>query len=99
MALYYLLKTNTAMERNNISFNELRRIKHALPHGSMQRIAELLNTEADTIRNYFGADNFKVMGDGVHYEQGGSDGGLVTFDDPTILRFALKILSVRGIKH
>jgi hypothetical protein len=88
-----------AMEQINISFNELRRIKHALPHGSMQRIAELLNTEADAIRNYFGADNFKVIGDGVHFEQGGADGGLVTFDDPTILRFALKILSVRGIKH
>ncbi|MDR0294710.1 MAG: DNA-binding protein [Prevotellaceae bacterium] len=86
------------MERINISFNDLRRIKHALPHGSMQRIAELLNTEADTIRNYFGADNFKVIGDGVHYEQGGAEGGLVTFDDPTILRFAQKILAVRGIK-
>jgi hypothetical protein len=98
MALYNHLINFTAMERINISFNDLRRIKRALPHGSMQRIAELLNTEADTIRNYFGADNFKVIGDGVHYEQGGPDGGIVTFDDPTILRFAQKILAVRGIK-
>lgn len=87
------------MERVNISFNELRRIKHALPHGSIQQIAELLNKDADTIRNYFGADNFKGIGDGVHFEQGGPDGGIVTFDDPTILRLAQKILTERGIKH
>lgn len=87
------------MEQVNITFNELRRIKHALPHGSMQRIADLLNTTPDAIRNYFGADNFccqKV--DGVHFEQGGPDGGLVTFDDPTILRLAQKILTENSIK-
>ncbi len=88
------------MERVNISFNELRRIKHALPHGSMQRIADLLNTTPDAIRNYFGADNFNGgKSEGVHFEQGGADGGIVTFDDPTILKLAKKILVENGINH
>lgn len=88
------------MERVNISYNELRRIKHALPHGSMQRIADLLNTSADAIRNYFGADNLNSGTiDGLHFEQGGADGGVVTFDDPTILQLALKILSENNIRH
>jgi hypothetical protein len=87
------------MERVNITFNELRRIKHALPHGSMQRIAELLNATTDTIRNYFGGNNFEDGNSiGVHYEQG-PDGGIVTFDDPTILRLAQKVLSENGIKY
>lgn len=40
-----------------ITFNELRKIKDMLPHGSMQRIAEDLGISTDTVRNYFGADN------------------------------------------
>ena len=41
-----------------ITFNELRKIKDMLPHGSMQRIAEDLGISTDTVRNYFGADNY-----------------------------------------
>ena len=37
-----------------ITFNELRRIKDSLPHGSVHRIAEELNLDEDTVRNYFG---------------------------------------------
>lgn len=80
---------------NTISFNELRRIKDALPCGSMQRIAEELSVDADTVRNYFG---------GTHYNQGegtpsgfhiepGPDGGLVVLDDLTILEKAKAILN------
>ncbi len=88
------------MERVNITFDELRRIKHALPQGSMKRIAELLNTTPDAIRDYFGGDTFSEGTiDGIHYEQGGTEGGIVTFDDPTILQLALKILSENNIKH
>ncbi len=88
------------MERVNITFDELRRIKHALPHGSMKRIAELLNTNPGAIRDYFGGDTFSEGTiDGIHYEQGGTEGGIVTFDDPTILQLALKILSENNIKH
>lgn len=86
------------MERANITFNELRRIKHALPHGSMQRIAELLNTTTETVRNYFGGNNFEDgKSNGIHFEQG-PDGGVVSFDDPTVLHLAQKILLDSGIK-
>ena len=55
-----------------ITFNELRKIKDMLPHGSMQRIAEDLGISTDTVRNYFGADNYDNGGSsaGIHVEQG-----------------------------
>ena len=37
-----------------ITFNELRKIKDALPSGSMHRIADELGLDADTVRNFFG---------------------------------------------
>ncbi len=81
------------METITITFNELRRIKDSLPHGSMQRIADALKIAPDTVRNYFGATNF-INGSvpGVHFEQGGPDGGIVAFDDPTILNMAKDII-------
>lgn len=75
-----------------ITFNELRRIKDSLPVGSMQRIADELGLTADTVRNYFGAQNFENGdGCGVHIEPG-PDGGMVMLDDTTILDLAKKIL-------
>ncbi len=74
-----------------ISFNELRKLKDSLPNGSMQRIADELGLTADTVRNYFGGQNFKEGdGCGVHIEPG-PDGGLVVLDDTTIYELALKI--------
>ena len=85
------------METNTITFNELRRIKDALPNGSTHKMAELLNVSVETIRNYFGGENFvKGLSTGVHYEQG-PEGGIVTFDDPTILNLARKILEENKI--
>ena len=43
-----------------ITFNELRKIKDSLPSGSMHRIADELNLNVDTVRNFFGGHNFKV---------------------------------------
>jgi hypothetical protein len=86
------------MEGATITFNELRRIKDALPDGSTHRIAELLNTTVDTIRNYFGGNDFEHgKTTGVHYEQG-PDGGIVAYDDVTILNLAKKILQENQIK-
>ncbi|MDR1563158.1 MAG: DNA-binding protein [Dysgonamonadaceae bacterium] len=75
-----------------ISFNELRRIKDSLPHGSISRIAAELGLSEETVRNYFGAVN-PVTGDkgGIHIEPG-PDGGVVILDDSTILERALVIL-------
>jgi predicted transcriptional regulator len=87
------------METITITFNELRRVKDALPDGSIQKIAELLDVSAETVRNYFGGENF-VRGKaiGIHYEKG-PEGGIVTFDDATILNLAKKILEEHSIKY
>ena len=75
-----------------ITFNELRRIKDALPSGSSQKIADELNISIDTVRNYFGGSNYDG-GDpvGLHIEEG-PDGGVVNIDDTTILEKAKAIL-------
>jgi hypothetical protein len=76
-----------------ITFNELRKIKDNLPAGSMKKIAEKLNIDEETVRNYFGGANYKAGKTvGIHLEQG-PDGGIVTFDDPTILNLAREILA------
>lgn len=76
-----------------ITFNELRRIKDALPDGSMHQIADELNLDVETVRNFFGGHNFKEgQSVGFHIEPG-PDGGLVTLDDTTILERAIEILN------
>lgn len=80
---------------NTITFNELRRIKDSLPSGSMQRIADELGLEADTVRNYFGGTHYKTgegKPQGFHLEPG-PDGGIVVLDDLTILEKAKAILA------
>lgn len=75
-----------------ITFNELRKLKDSLPSGSMHRIADELNMSVETVRNFFGGQNF-VNGQsvGIHLEPG-PDGGLVMLDDTTVLDKALQIL-------
>ena len=75
-----------------MTFNELRRINDSLPDGSMHRIAEELNLDVETVRNFFGADNYKEgSAVGIHIEPG-PDGGIVEIDDTTVLDRALQIL-------
>ena len=77
-----------------ITFNELRRIKDMLPHGSMQKIADELGISTDTVRNYFGGDNYEEGSSaGIHLEQG-PNGGIVVLDDTTILKKAKEMLEV-----
>ncbi len=78
-----------------ISFNALRRVKDALPSGSMQRIAEELSIDPDTVRNYFGGSHYKDgegMPNGFHIEPG-PDGGMVVLSDTVILELAEKIIA------
>ena len=78
--------------RRTITFNELRNIKDSLPEGSMHRIADELNISVETVRNFFGGQNFKDgKCVGIHLEPG-PDGGLVMLDDTTVLDRALNIL-------
>lgn len=76
-----------------LTFNELRRIKDKLPDGSTHRIADELGLSVETVRNYFGGQNFRDgKSCGIHTEPG-PDGGLVTLSDTTILDLALSILA------
>lgn len=75
-----------------LTFNELRKIKDQLPSGSMKQIAEKLNINEETVKNYFGGRNFdKGQSIGIHFEQG-PGGGIVTFDDTTILEMAKEMI-------
>ncbi|NET31932.1 MAG: DNA-binding protein [Cyanothece sp. SIO1E1] len=76
----------------NISFNELRDIKHKLPTGSVKRIAESLDIEEQTVRNYFGANKFQNGQLTGKHVQPGPNGGIVSLRDTTILDAAMKIL-------
>lgn len=76
----------------NITFDELRDIKHKLPTGSIKRIAAELNVEEQTVRNYFGAMKY-VDGKPVgKHLQPGPNGGVVSLEDTTILDLAKKII-------
>ncbi len=76
-----------------ITFNELRKIKDSLPDGSTHRIADELGLSVETVRNYFGGQNFQDgKSCGIHIEPG-PDGGLVVLDDTTILDRAMQILA------
>ena len=75
-----------------ITFNELRKLKDSLPTGSMHRIADELNLSVETVRNFFGGQNFvNGQSGGIHLEPG-PDGGIVMLDDTTVLEKALEIL-------
>lgn len=76
----------------NITYNELREIKHNLPTGSVSRIAKTLDLDEQTIRNYFGASDYQSGGiAGKHY-QDGPKGGIVTLSDTKIIDLAKQII-------
>ncbi len=76
----------------NITFDELRRVKHSLPTGSVKRIADKLGITEQTVRNFFGA---KKAQDGElagwHLEPG-PNGGIVNIHDTSIYEEALRII-------
>ena len=58
----------------------------------MHRIADELGISVETVRNFFGGQNFKDgKSVGIHLEAG-PDGGLVMLDDTTVLDKAIEIL-------
>ena len=76
-----------------ITFNELRRIKDALPSGSMAKIAHELGLEKQTVKNYFGGTDYKEgKSVGLHIEPGPA-GGIVQLDDTSILEVAERMLN------
>ncbi|MCI5080574.1 MAG: DNA-binding protein [Saprospiraceae bacterium] len=82
----------------NITFDELREIKHSLPTGSISRMAQQLQLDEQTIRNYFGANNFQEgLPTGKHL-QPGPQGGIVHLENTKILDLARRIISEQGAK-
>ena len=80
-----------------ITFNKLRSIKDRLPDGTIHRIAEDLGLTVETVRNYFGGENYKDgKSCGLHIEPG-PDGGIVMLDDTAILDRALDILEAQRV--
>jgi len=77
----------------NITFEELRRIKHALPTGGVKRIADELSIEEQTVRNYFGAKKYENGQIVSQHIQPGPDGGIVLLEDDTILNVAKRIIA------
>jgi predicted transcriptional regulator len=75
-----------------VTFEELRKVKDSLPHGSMQKIASDLGVDEQTVKNYFGDYHFRHGGfAGVHYEPG-PNGGVVMLDDDIIYQKALSLI-------
>jgi hypothetical protein len=75
----------------NITFDELRRLKHSLPRNSVNRIATALNREEQEVRNFFGGAKFKGANSDWHYEPG-PDGGIISLRDTSIFDAAQRIL-------
>jgi type II secretory pathway component PulC len=82
-----------------ITFNELRKIKHSLPTGSVKRIADELKIDEQSVRNYFGAMKYnsdeEIVGKHI---QPGPEGGIVNLEDTEILDLAKKILEEANIQ-
>lgn len=77
----------------NLTFEELREIKHKLPTGSVKRIAKELNIDEQKVRNFFSAGrNGKGEVSDVYVEPG-PNGGIVHIEDTTILDAAKRIIS------
>ena len=76
----------------NITYNELRQIKHRLPTGSIARIAKELQMEEQTVRNYFGAQKYQEGQVVDIHRAPGPSGGIVHLEDERIINLALKIL-------
>lgn len=76
----------------NITFDELREIKHKLPTGSIKVIADRLNVDEQTVRNYFGAHNYEEGGIAGIHVQPGPNGGIVHLEDTAILDIAMELI-------
>ncbi len=75
-----------------ITYKELRDIKHSLPTGSISRIAQSLNIDEQSVRNYFGANKYNSDNIVGRHIQPGPHGGIVNIENTDILDMAKKII-------
>jgi hypothetical protein len=76
----------------NVTFDELRRVKHALPSGSIARIAQEFNMEEEAVRNYFGGGHYKNGQLAEFHLESGYGGGVVHLEDTSIFNRALELI-------
>jgi hypothetical protein len=77
----------------NVTFDELRRVKHALPSGSIARLAQEFNMEEEQIRNYFGGGHYKNGQVAEFHLESGYGGGVVHLEDTSIFDRAEEIIA------
>lgn len=77
----------------NITFEELRKIKHNLPTGSVGKIATELQLDEQTVRNYFGAEKYIEGATVDRHLQPGPNGGIVHLEDTRILEVAKRLIA------
>ena len=82
----------------NITFQELRRIKHSLPTGSVQQIAKELAIDEQTVRNYFGASKFQTGAITGRHIDPGPLGGIVNLKDTQILEMAQELITKSSLQ-
>ncbi len=76
-----------------LTYKQLRDIKHSLPTGSISLIADKLNLDEQSVRNYFGANKFdsdEIVG---RHIQPGPQGGIVHIENTQILEMAKSIIA------
>jgi hypothetical protein len=76
----------------NVTFEELRRIKHALPTGSIARLAKEFEMDEEAIRNYFGGGHYKQGQVAEFHLESGYGGGVVHLEDTTIFERAKRMI-------
>ena len=77
----------------NITFEELRSVKHSLPTGSINKMSKMLDLPEQTIRNYFGAHDYQDGDITDRHTRPGPKGGIIYLEDTTILETARSIIS------
>ena len=80
----------------NIALEELRKIKHQLPTGSVKKIADELQLEEQAVRNYFGADKYTSSEAIVDRH---IQAGVVHLEDTRILDAANRIIRDNQMKN
>jgi hypothetical protein len=80
----------------NVSFNELRRVKHALPSGSISQLAQEFSMSEDQVRNYFGGGHYKTGQIADFHLESGYEGGVVHLEDTSIFDRAKQMIGESG---
>jgi hypothetical protein len=76
----------------NVTFEELRRVKHALPTGSIARLAQEFSMDEEAVRNYFGGGHYKNGQVAEFHLESGYGGGVVHLENTSIFDRAMEMI-------